>query len=206
MGEAFMEKFVNCRHKFRPYRRAIKKFEDHICTVRESIAGGGSWNQEFKSAVMKYPFVGFCDVNYYYGDGEVDNSDGENYRQEYEIPDRCAACHRAERANVSEMYLAGEGYDSNGMWTRARWDKVLPEGWDSSADMDHSKREINLRLKMGGTCRYKSHLYHTMLHYKLYLVCKIRHKMDVEGVSPEGLRDERFKEFWDAEKAAVDQV
>ena len=48
MGEAFMEKFVKCRHKFRSYRRATKKFEDHICTVRESIAGGGSWNQEFK--------------------------------------------------------------------------------------------------------------------------------------------------------------
>ena len=30
--------------------------------------------------------------------------------------------------------------------------------------------------------------------------------MDVEGVNPEGLRDDRFKDFWDAEKAAVDQV
>lgn len=49
-------------------------------------------------------------------------------------------------------------------------------------------------------------LYCSLLHYKLYLVCKIRHKMDVEGVNPEGLRDERFKDFWDAEKAAVDQV
>ena len=30
--------------------------------------------------------------------------------------------------------------------------------------------------------------------------------MDSEGVSPDGLRDERFKEFWDDEKAAVEQV
>lgn len=49
-GSSFMEKFCANpkRHQFAVYRRAIKKFEDHICTVRESIAGGGSWNQEFK--------------------------------------------------------------------------------------------------------------------------------------------------------------
>ena len=73
---------------------------------------------------MKYPFVGFCDA-IYYGEGD-DASDSENeidgYKRhkkfgehEYEIRDRCAACHRAEFANVSEMYLAGEGYDSNGV-------------------------------------------------------------------------------------------
>lgn len=49
-------------------------------------------------------------------------------------------------------------------------------------------------------------LYCSLLHYKLYLVCKIRQKLDVEGVNPESLRDDRFKDFWDAEKAAVDQV
>eukprot|EP00904_Undaria_pinnatifida_P008511 jgi/Undpi1/4790/HiC_scaffold_19.g08143.m1 len=158
---------------------------------------------------MKYPFVGYRDA-YYDIDGDED-SDGYTHDREFreynvEIRERCAACHRAEFANVSEMYLAGEGYDSNGMWTRARWDKLLPKGWDNPADHDIGRREVNLRLKMGGTCRFKSHLYHTLLHYKLYLVCKIRHKMDSEGVSPDGLRDERFKEFWDDEKAAVEQL
>lgn len=43
-----MEKFASNRRKYGLYRRAVKKFEDRICTVRESIAGGGSWNQDFK--------------------------------------------------------------------------------------------------------------------------------------------------------------
>ena len=70
--------------------------------------------------MTKYPFVGFCDAIYYGGQSESD-SDKERERngfkrdREYEIRERCAACHREEFANVSEMYLAGGGYDSNGV-------------------------------------------------------------------------------------------
>ena len=46
-GAAFMEHFVRKPHKFARYHKAIKKFEDHICTIRESIMGG-NWNQKFK--------------------------------------------------------------------------------------------------------------------------------------------------------------
>lgn len=42
-----MEHFVRKPHKFARYHKAIKKFEDHICTIRESIMGG-NWNQKFK--------------------------------------------------------------------------------------------------------------------------------------------------------------
>lgn len=51
---------------------------------------------------MKYPFVAF-------GSMEANEDD------EWLTPDPCAACHRAEFANVSRMYLAGDGYDSNGV-------------------------------------------------------------------------------------------
>lgn len=47
-GRAFMERFDASRHEYPHYVRAIKKFEDRVCTIRESIAAGGSWNQEFK--------------------------------------------------------------------------------------------------------------------------------------------------------------
>lgn len=44
-----MERFCSNsrRNDFRDYRRAIKKFEDHLSTVRDSIVGG-VWNQAFK--------------------------------------------------------------------------------------------------------------------------------------------------------------
>lgn len=42
-----MDQFDRKRSKFLEYRKAVKKIEDHICTVRESIMGG-NWNQEFK--------------------------------------------------------------------------------------------------------------------------------------------------------------
>jgi len=55
-----------------------------------------------RSAVMKYPFVGFSFV-YPYDDAD------------YEDLERCSACHRRERDNTSTMYLAGpvRGYNSN---------------------------------------------------------------------------------------------
>lgn len=48
-GKAFMERFccTSSRNDFVDYRRAIRKFEGHLSTVRESIVGG-SWNQDFK--------------------------------------------------------------------------------------------------------------------------------------------------------------
>lgn len=43
-----MDQFDRKRYKFSEYRKAVKKIEDHICTVRESVTGGGNWNQEFR--------------------------------------------------------------------------------------------------------------------------------------------------------------
>lgn len=51
-------------------------------------------------------------------------------------------------------------------------------------------------------CRASSRL----LHYKVYLVCKIRRKMDFEGITPHMLRHDRFREFGENEMAAVDEV
>ncbi|CAN0543168.1 unnamed protein product, partial [Ectocarpus sp. 12 AP-2014] len=67
--------------------------------------------------------------------------------------------------------------------------------------------KIRERLSLGGRCRYKSHLYHTLLHYKLYLVCKVREHMDTTGVGPEDLRKGKWAEQkWDDEKLAIDQL
>lgn len=69
---------------------------------------------------MKYPFVGYRDAYYDVDDDEgIDgySHDREFHEYKMEMRERCAACHRAEFANVSDMYLAGEGYDSNGVST-----------------------------------------------------------------------------------------
>lgn len=47
----------------------------------------------------------------------------------------------------------------------------------------------------------------SLLHYKLYLVCKIREHMNTTGVGPEDLRKGEWAEQkWDDEKLAIDQV
>ncbi|CAM9510991.1 unnamed protein product [Scytosiphon promiscuus] len=206
-GKAFMEKFDSKRHTFPDYRKAIKKFEGHVCTIRESIAAGGSWNQEFMTAVSNYPFVGF-----HFGDGYDEDELGGAGEVDWDSssrPDQCAACHRRERANVSTMFLAGHrgGYRSKEFWTRSRWDKLLPKGWDSAAATRANREKVRERLRLGGTCRFKSHLYHTLLHYKLYLVCKVRDHMDKTCAGPESLREGIWaQQKWDDEKTAIDQL
>ncbi|CAM9239341.1 unnamed protein product, partial [Sphacelaria rigidula] len=174
-GPAFMERFCSNsrRNDFRDYRRAIKKFEDHLSTVRDSIVGG-VWNQAFKAAIVSHPFVGFSEL----GPAlcRSDSSDDEKHR--------CAACRRKQCSNVYTVYLAGCKYDADGMWTRRRWDKLLPDDWEYADDMEDQKEGEYERLELGGSCKYKSHLFHTLLHYKLYLVCKIRWAMDDEKFTP----------------------
>lgn len=47
----------------------------------------------------------------------------------------------------------------------------------------------------------------SLLHYKLYLVCKIREHMNTTGGGPEDLRKGAWAEQkWDDEKLAIDQV
>lgn len=47
----------------------------------------------------------------------------------------------------------------------------------------------------------------SLLHYKLYLVCKVREHMDTTGFGPEDLRKGEWAEQkWDDEKLAIDQV
>lgn len=62
-----------------------------------------------RTAVSKYPFVGF-----HFRDGCDEDELGDIKWDSAGRPDECAACHRRERANVSTMYLAGhrDGYRS----------------------------------------------------------------------------------------------
>ncbi|CAM9557153.1 unnamed protein product, partial [Ectocarpus sp. 12 AP-2014] len=135
-GAAFMEKFDSMRHAFTDYRKAIKNFEGRVCTIRESVAAGGSWNQEFMTAVTSYPFVGFHFGVSHEGPTEIDDEEeGQDIDCEsLGRPDPCAACHRRQRENMSTMYLAGSrgGYKSKQLWTSARWDRLLPKGWKSA--------------------------------------------------------------------------
>lgn len=43
-----------------------------------------------------------------------------------------------------------------------------------------------------------------LLHYKLYLMCNIRRKLETESHAPETLA--RTVEFWSVEKDSIDQV
>lgn len=45
-----------------------------------------------------------------------------------------------------------------------------------------------------------------LLHYKLYLVCKIEEMINRMAITPEQLKEPRFKDFWEDEKEAVDKV
>lgn len=63
-----------------------------------------------------------------------------------------------------------------------------------------------LSLVLSGLPYLTRLLFLRLLHYKLYLVCKVRRKMDMEHITPEMLRDEQFKDFAATEKDSVDRV
>lgn len=62
---------------------------------------------------MKHAFVGF---GHTYSDLDSGGDSREDlYEMDPSPPEPCAACHRAEFANVSRMYLAGCAYDPSGV-------------------------------------------------------------------------------------------
>ncbi|CBJ28106.1 expressed unknown protein [Ectocarpus siliculosus] len=77
------------------------------------------------------------------------------------------------------------------VWDGLRWDKHLPEHWDDPDAAAVAKQEAKATHYLGDTCKHKSHLFHSLTHYKLYLVSKVSAKIRGDsGLEPENFRGE----------------
>ncbi|CAM9541879.1 unnamed protein product [Ectocarpus sp. 8 AP-2014] len=134
----------------------------------------GSWRQDFRDTIMRYPHYGYHHV------------DGDLCR----LTDRCSACNRSNRTSVI-AFLSGSEYDPSRVWDGLRWDKHLPEHWDDPDAAAVAKQEAKATHYLGDTCKHKSHLFHSLTHYKLYLVSKVSAKIRGDsGLEPENFRGE----------------
>ncbi|CAN0306250.1 unnamed protein product [Pylaiella littoralis] len=172
-GEAFMEKYVAQPRlpEHARYGKAKEMVEKKLRISGESMCG--TWRQEFRDTILRYPHYGY----HYVAKDDASFSD-----------DRCSACNRVNRTRVV-AFLSGSEYDPNRVWDGLRWDKHLPKHWDNPAAMAISKREAQVKHYLGDTCKHKSHLFHSLTHYKLYLVSKVAAKVRGDG----GLEPENFR-------------
>ncbi|CAM9338703.1 unnamed protein product, partial [Scytosiphon promiscuus] len=173
-GKAFMKKYVaNPRlPEHARYGKAKEMVEKKLRISGESMCG--TWRQEFRDTIMRYPHYGYHHVT---GD-------------ECGLSDRCSACNRSNRTKVV-AFLSGSEYDPSRVWDGLRWDKHLPEHWDDPNAMAISKQKSKATHYLGDTCKHKSHLFHSLTHYKLYLVSKVAAKVrGNDGLEPENFRGE----------------
>eukprot|EP00752_Nemacystus_decipiens_P012494 g11066.t1 len=173
-GEAFMKKYVAQPRipEHARYGKAREMVEKKLRISGESLCG--TWRQDFRDTIMRYPHYGYLHVH---GD-------------ECHVADRCSACNRSNRTSVV-AFLSGSEYEPNRVWDGLRWDKHLPKLWDNPSAMAISTQAVKATHFLGDTCKHKSHLFHSLTHYKLYLVSKVAAKINGDDdLEPENFRGE----------------
>lgn len=139
--------------------RAAQQLERPLCTRRGTL-DSASWKHDFQTELHSRPVYRCFDV---VKDKLLAVGDS-----------RCAACGRKNESITHRIELSGPSYASERTWENERdlnhpnWSICLRKGEED--DESYQKATV---FYVGGHCRSRSELYHSLLHYKYRMFDKI---------------------------------
>jgi hypothetical protein len=133
-------------------RRAAGRIERPLCTRRESTLGSSAWRADFVRDLAGRPVYRSVEL------------------PEQAAAERCGACGRCSHRLTHRIELGGPAYDSRRTWEVSRdlghadWDACLRER--EGQGEEGGPELTTLTYLVGGHCRARTGLYHSLLHYK----------------------------------------
>ena len=191
----------------RKFLAASRQIENLICTSRESLLGSGAWNKEFVAELQSRPFYSVENISAQKVLGRCLACNrtshalgwkaalfGARYdakrafsvlRWDREMPDAIFLCserginsqHSSARKKATQESSEDEDSDDNAQdismkdkWWLKKWPREL-------------NKEKESTWELGGHCRFRTQMYHTLLHYKFRLVLKVREKLEKNDIN-----------------------
>ena len=137
-------------------QKAASQIERPLCTRRESTLGSSAWRPEFRDELKHRPLYRSFELN------------------QLAVPDdvkKCGACGRGSDHITHRIEFSGPRYNADRTWQSSRdlkhadWEACLrPMGKDQDLGDDEDSKPTTFYV--GGHCRARTELYHSLLHFK----------------------------------------
>ena len=144
-------------------QKAASQIERPLCTRRESTLGSSAWRPEFRDELKHRPLYRSFELH------------------QLAVPDevkKCGACGRASDHITHRIEFSGPRINADRTWQSSRdlkhadWEACLgPMGKDQDVGDDEDSEPTTFYV--GGHCRARTELYHSLLHFKFMVFDEI---------------------------------
>ena len=144
-------------------QKAASQIERPLCTRRESTLGSSAWRPEFRDELKHRPLCRSFELH------------------QLAVPDdvkKCGACGRASDHITHRVEFSGPRNNADRTWQSSRdlkhadWEACLgPMGKDQ--DVGDEEGIEPMTFYVGGHCRARTELYHSLLHFKFMVFDEI---------------------------------
>ena len=147
-------------------QKAASQIERPLCTRRESTLGSSAWRPDFRDELKHRPLYRSFELH------------------QLAVPDdvrHCGACGRSSHSITHRIEFSGPRYSADRTWQSSRdlkhadWEACLGGRMTTNhGDKGSDDEDIEPKIfYVGGHCRARTELYHSLLHFKFLVFDEI---------------------------------